>query len=228
MNGCTFTHCGANLKALPSGALWWAEHGILTVSDLHLGKAERSARRGGPILPPYEVTETLQRLDGLLAETRAATVICLGDSFDDLTAADHLPEEARLWLLRLMAGRRWIWIAGNHDAGPTSLGGEHRDELTEGGLTFRHIADPKARAEVSGHYHPKATLHSRGTAITRPCFLCDERRLILPAFGAFTGGLRCTSEVLASIMQPGAIAILTGPNPVRIPMPRIASSRASA
>lgn len=228
MNGCSFTHSGAALTALPSGALWWAERGILTVSDLHLGKAERTARRGGPMLPPYEVTETLQRLDTLLAQTRAATVICLGDSFDDLTAADSLEEDARLWITRLQAGRRWIWIAGNHDAGPGTLGGEYRAEVTAGPLTFRHIADPAARGEVSGHYHPKATLHARGSAITRPCFLCDADRIILPAFGAFTGGLRCTSDVLANLMLPSATAILTGPSPVRIPMPRAASSRTSA
>ncbi len=220
MNTHSFTFAGARLQALGSGALHWPEAGLLVVSDLHLGKSERIARRSGLQLPPYETRETLSRLEADIEATGAAQVLCLGDSFDDPAAAMSLSEEEVLWITRLQAGRRWIWVEGNHDPGPLALGGEHRAELTLGPLTFRHIAAEGASGEVSGHYHPKASLSARGRSITRPCFLLDATRLILPAYGAYTGGLRSRDPALCSLMAPGALAILTGPIPRAIPMPR--------
>ncbi|MFW8596193.1 ligase-associated DNA damage response endonuclease PdeM [Cribrihabitans neustonicus] len=216
MTGYEFSFCGAQLTALGSGALWWAEAQTLCVSDLHLGKAERHARRGGSALPPYETRDTLMRLAAALEQTRAACVICLGDSFDDDAAAHALPEAERQQLLALMQDRRWIWIEGNHDPAPPCFGGEHAGELALGPLTFRHIAARDAQGEVSGHYHPKARL--RGTV--RPAFLVDEARLILPAFGTYTGGLYTSAPVLAGLMGPRALAVLTGPRPLAMPMPR--------
>ena len=144
------THCitlaGTKLHALGSGALWWPEQALLCVSDLHMGKSERMARRGGSILPPYETRDTLTRLAADLDRTNARTVICLGDSFDDPGAALALAEEERLWIARLQAGRRWIWIEGNHDPGPMEMGGAHLAELSLPPLTFRHIARPGANA----------------------------------------------------------------------------------
>lgn len=204
------------LHALPSGALHWPARRLLAVSDLHLGKSARLARRAGALLPPYETRATLERLDADIAATAPATVICLGDSFDDLAAADSLDEADALWLTRLMAGREWIWVEGNHDPGPLSLGGSHRAEASFGALTFRHIADPAEMFEISGHYHPKARLAGQA----RPCFLADAQRLILPAYGAYTGGLWCENPALAGLMQPGALAILTGARARAIPMPR--------
>ncbi|MGR3801922.1 ligase-associated DNA damage response endonuclease PdeM [Marinibacterium profundimaris] len=215
-----FTLAGARLTALPSGALWWAAESLLCVSDLHLCKAERHARRGGAPLPPYETRDTLQRLSDALQATGARTVICLGDSFDDLAAARALPEAERLELTGLMAGRDWIWIEGNHDPGPVDLGGTHLAQLTMGPLTFRHIADPSARGEISGHYHPKAQVKTRLRRISRPAFLLDRDRLILPAFGTFTGGLRSTAPELSRLMRPEALAILTGQSAQPVPMPR--------
>jgi len=220
MNGLDFTLAGAALTALGSGALWWREHSLLCVSDLHLGKAERIARRGGATLPPYETRDTLNRLAADLAATEPRHVVCLGDSFDDLGAAHALPDEERQCILRLQAGRRWDWIEGNHDPGPLGLGGAHLAELNLGALTFRHIAEPGQRAEVSGHYHPKASVSARGRSISRPAFLFDSDRLILPAYGTYTGGLRSRSQALCSLMRSDACAILTGPQPVAIPMPR--------
>lgn len=215
-----FALANARLTALGSGALWWAEHRILCVSDLHLGKSERMIRRGGSALPPYETRDTLTRLATDLDSLPVQTVICLGDSFDDPGAALALSDEDRLWITRLQAGRQWIWVEGNHDPGPVELGGSHRAEVAFGALTFRHIARAGSRAEVSGHYHPKASVSMRGRSLSRPAFLCDGDRLIMPAYGTYTGGLRCSVEPLASLMQPGARAILTGPRPVMIPMPR--------
>jgi DNA ligase-associated metallophosphoesterase len=221
MNGCDITLNGARLTALGSGALWWGDHSLLCVSDLHLCKSERLARRGGPSLPPYEVRDTLTRLAADLDHTQARTVVCLGDSFDDLQAAQALPEEDRLWITRLQAGRRWIWIEGNHDPGPITLGGSHLAAFTAPPLTFRHIATTATTGEISGHYHPKVTLPTRGRRISRPAFLLDSDRLILPAYGTYTGGLHSHDGILARLMRPDATAILTGPVPVRIPMPRL-------
>lgn len=220
MNKIEFSFAGQNLSALPSGALWWPERQLLCVSDLHLGKSERMARRGGAILPPYESQDTLDRLAKDLEHTRAATVICLGDSFDDLNASLSLPGPEKLRIATLQAGRRWIWIEGNHDPGPVELGGTHLAEWTCDTLTFRHIAQSGAQGEISGHYHPKATLRAGGRSITRPAFLFDSNRLILPAFGTYTGGLRSSDQVLTDLMEPKTLAILTGARPQMIPMPR--------
>ncbi|GAA0289922.1 ligase-associated DNA damage response endonuclease PdeM [Rhodovulum strictum] len=218
MTAHPLTLSGALLSALPSGALYWAEAGLLAVADLHLGKAERLARRGGTLLPPYDSAETLTRLEAEIARTAPQVVVCLGDSFDDDAAARALPPGAEDRLLRLMAGRRWVWIAGNHDPGPATLPGTHLAEMRQGPLTFRHIARPGETAEISGHYHPKARLSLGGRRVSRPCFLADAARVILPAFGAYTGGLASDAPVLDALMGPGAVAILTGPRALAVPM----------
>lgn len=219
MNEHHFILAGTDLAARASGALWWPERQVLVVSDLHLGKSERIARLGGAMLPPYESQDTLARLDAEIAKTDPKTVICLGDSFDDSAAVTGLQDDIQTWLMRLMAGRRWIWIEGNHDPGPVDLGGTHLAELPLPPLTFRHIAEAGASGEVSGHYHPKATVKTRGRSISRPCFLYDSDRLILPAFGTYTGGLRSNSPVLATLMRPEARAVLTGSVACVVPMP---------
>lgn len=220
MNDLPFTFCGASLRALPSGALHWPDQAALIVSDLHLGKAERTARRGGPILPPYEVIETLDRLLEDVARTQSQTVVCLGDSFDDLAAARATQTAVADRLAPAMAGRRWIWIEGNHDPGPVAIGGEHHSEFTLASLTFRHIAQPTTPGEISGHYHPKARIRLRGRTITRRCLLIDDTRLILPAYGTYTGGLFTHDWALADLMAANAKAILIGPTPTALPMPR--------
>jgi uncharacterized protein len=222
MTGYDFTCAGAELTALPSGALWWPAERLLAVADLHLGKAERIARRGGSLLPPFETADTLARLDVDIAATQPATVVCLGDTFDDRAAAEALPEEALLWIARLQAGREWIWVEGNHDPGPLALAlaGTHRAALALGPLIFRHIADAAANGEVSGHYHPKARIAAPSARIARPCFLIDAARVILPAYGTYTGGLPTDSAALSDLMRPGARAVLLGKRLHAIPMPR--------
>lgn len=215
MHHALFFH-GETLHLLPSGGLYWPARKLLAVSDLHLGKSERLARCGGALLPPYETQATLEKLDRDIEATRAETVICLGDSFDDLAALDGIEDSARLWLNRLIAGRDWTWITGNHDPGPIEIGGTHRAELKLRPFTFRHIAEPLEKAEISGHYHPKASLAGQ----TRPCFLADAARLILPAYGIYTGGLRAHDPALTTLMAKDALAILTGPRVLAIPMPR--------
>ncbi len=216
MNAYAFPFAGEILLALPSGALHWPSQALLCISDLHLGKTERLARRGGALLPPYETRETLCRLESDLTATDARQVVCLGDSFDDDAAARGLGEDEAGWLSRLMAGRDWTWIAGNHDPAPLAFSGSHRAEVRLGPLTFRHIAGADPDAEISGHYHPKASIAGR----SRPCFLIDEARVILPAYGCYTGGLRSSNSVLTALMQPGSRAVLTGKRALVLPMPR--------
>jgi hypothetical protein len=214
MNAYHFSFCDTLCHALPSGALYLPDHKVLCVSDLHLGKSERVARRSGVMLPPYEVQETLQKLESDIAVTGPDCVICLGDSFDDLDAAASLDEDMQLWLARLQAGKRWIWIEGNHDPGPVDLGGTHLNETRIGTLTFRHIATADS-GEISGHYHPKHRITGR----SRPAFLFDEERLIMPAYGAYTGGLSSQSGDLRRLFSKPVMAIMTGhkaiPAPVR-------------
>ncbi|WP_397542399.1 ligase-associated DNA damage response endonuclease PdeM [Roseovarius salis] len=220
MTGHDFTLAGAPLVALGSGALYWPGRGVLCVSDLHLGKSERRARLGSGYLPPYETQDTLARLEADLKATGPATVICLGDSFDDRAAAEALREEERLWIAALQAGRRWIWIEGNHDPGPVELGGTHLAELPLPPLTFRHVARPGQSGEISGHYHPKTTLRTRGGAITRAAFLIDADRVIMPAYGTYTGGLRSDTPPLSGLMRPATVAVLTGDTPRPVPLHR--------
>ena len=220
MAGLPFTLAGAQLTALGSGALWWEERSILCVSDLHLGKSERTARRGGTHLPPYETQDTLIRLENDIQHTNAGTVICLGDSFDDTLAADALNEQERLWISRMQAGRRWVWIEGNHDPGPIGLGGSHLSELPLPPLTFRHIAKPGKSGEISGHYHPKVKVQTRLRTVSRPAFLFDSDRVILPAYGTYTGGLRSSDAALTTLMRKEARAIMTGQTPRLVAMPR--------
>lgn len=213
MNAHAFELSGVLLHALPAGALWAPQTRTLTVSDLHLGKSDRVARRTGRMLPPYETRATLDKLDAVIDATAPARVICLGDSFDDLSAADSLDDAEKMQIARQQAGRDWIWIEGNHDPGPVDLGGRHLTQFSDGPLAYRHIATA-ATAEISGHYHPKCGV--RGG--TRPAFLIDRDRVILPAFGAFTGGLNARHATLRSLMAPDALAVLTGKRAMPVPL----------
>jgi len=194
VNGCA-------LIPHPSGALIWPERRLIVVADLHLEKGSSYAPRGR-FLPPYDSRATLAVLERVITENRAEQVICLGDSFHDQEAAARLSPQEVATIRHLTAARRWTWIAGNHDpAPPKQLGGEIADELTVGPLVFRHQAleDASAPGELSGHYHPKATVATRSQRITTRCFVTDGTRAILPSFGAYTGGLDVLDPAITSL-----------------------------
>ncbi len=207
MNGHAFTLCGAALVARPSGALWWPAARLLAVADLHLGKAERLARRGGPLLPPYETADTLARLAAEVDALAPATVLCLGDSFDDPDAALGLAESAGRDLARLAAGRLWVWIAGNHDPGPPGPGATHRGMWREGPLAFRHIALPEAAGEVSGHYHPKARIGglmlASSTKIDRKVFTVRGEDVIRGEVCQYGSGLAGSMAKIIAALDAG-------------------------
>jgi len=206
---------GEWLVPRPSGALHWPTRRLLAIGDLHLGRSERTAREGGALLPPYESLDTLARLEAEVEALKPRIVICLGDSFDDLGAAEGLAEEVRARIERLAAGRRWIWVAGNHDPGPVELPGTHLAEVGLGPVAFRHIAEAErppgpGEGEVSAHFHPRASLSRRGQRMRRRCFLADEQRVILPAFGTYTGGLDARHPAFDALLSAGARAYLIG------------------
>lgn len=204
MTGYAFDWHGLRLHARPSGALHWPEGGWLIVADLHLGKSERMARRGGALLPPYEGLATLERLGADIAETAPRMVVSLGDGFDDDAAAAALDDPVCAGLSRLMAGRDWWWIAGNHDpAACPRIGGHHADELPLGRVTLRHAAGDSP--DITGHYHPAIRLAGQRAR----AFLIGADHLILPAFGAYTGGMDAGEAVLARLTGGGmAVACL--------------------
>jgi hypothetical protein len=204
---------GVELQADVTGALLWPARRLAVVADLHFEKATAFAARG-QLLPPYDTAASLDKLEGVVARHRVERLICLGDSFHDSGAAGRLDPAQAARLKGLTARLDWTWIAGNHDpAPPEDWGGRVAAEVTEGALTFRHEAAPAARGgEVSGHYHPKASVAVRGRRITAPCFVTDGRRLILPAFGAFTGGLNVLDPAISRLFRKGFQATLLGRN----------------
>jgi DNA ligase-associated metallophosphoesterase len=213
-----FTLNSARLTALPSGALWWSQLGLLCVSDLHFGKSNRLAHKGRAALSPNENRNTLARLERDILKQNPQTIVCLGDSFDDLAAFEEMEEQDHRWLTYLIAGRSWVWIEGDHDPGPVDIGGTHLAQYKAGPLWFRHIADPDQQGEISGHFHPKIHVKTKGHSISAPCFVIDDTRVILPAYGTFTGGLRADNTALTELMSVNSIAVLTGKQAQPVPM----------
>ena len=179
---------GVTLVADLSGALFWEQQRLLVVSDLHLEKGSSFAARG-VLLPPWDTVATLGRLNAVIARHDPRTVIALGDSFHDRSAHQRLSGTDRNAIAGLQLRRDWIWISGNHDpALPSDLGGVVASEVAVGPIMFRH--EPTgAVGEIAGHLHPKARVSTRGRSMERRCFACDGMRAVMPAFGAFAGGL---------------------------------------
>jgi uncharacterized protein len=206
------TVAGVTLAADLSGALFWEEERLLVVSDLHLEKGSSFANRG-VLLPPYDTAATLGRLGAVIARHDPRTVIALGDSFHDRDAHGRLSAPDRAAIAALQMRRDWIWIAGNHDpALPDDLGGAVASEVAIGPLVFRH--EPTgAIGEIAGHLHPKARVATRGRSVERRCFAADGERVVMPAFGAYTGGLSIRDIAFAKIFQTlGFVAHVLGDN----------------
>ena len=220
MDGVSFSLAGAQLLALGSGALWWPETRILCVSDLLLGSATATRPQTAQDHTSHSTRDTLIRLETDLQLTHAATVVCLGDSFDMPDTGSTLPEHDRLWISRLQAGRRWVWIEGVHDAGPVALGGSHLAVLPVPPLSFRHQAMSTQSGEVSGYFHPRVQMQTRLRSTSRPAFLFDSDRVILPSYAGQTRPRPGHEDTLSTLMRREAKAIVTGPTPRIIDMPR--------
>jgi DNA ligase-associated metallophosphoesterase len=217
----TIAVAGVALVADCAGALYWPEEGALVVADLHLEKGSSYAARG-VLLPPYDTVATLSRLAAVIARHDPRMVIALGDSFHDRDAHERLSAPDRDALGAMQARRDWIWISGNHDpALPSDLGGVVASEVAIGPIAFRH--EPTgAIGEIAGHLHPKARVATRGRSMERRCFASDGERAVMPAFGAYTGGLNIRDMAFARIFgTPGFMAHVLGDNRVH----SIAASR---
>lgn len=207
--------CGSPVVMRCSGALWLEAERTLVVADLHLEKGSSYAAYG-QMLPPYDTRETLRRLEVEVDALAPAVVILLGDTFHDRRSEDRLASDDADRLRLLATGRRLIWVIGNHDAdGPQALPGEVADELTLAGLTFRH--EPQAGrqpGEVAGHLHPAARVKAPRGIVRRRCFITDGERIILPAFGAYAGGLNVRNVAFAGIFAGHPLAGVLGPSRV--------------
>lgn len=194
-----------------SGALVWPDERLLVVADLHLEKGSSFARRGS-VIPPYDSRASLERLVEVFERWSPDRVISLGDSFHDPDASARLSEADRRQIRSLTACVDWMWVSGNHDPSPPSdLGGRSAEEVVIGDIVFRHLPDEGTdQPEIAGHLHPKASVSARGRRVARPCFVSDHRRLLLPAFGAYTGGLNVLDPAVASLFPGDYHAYLLG------------------
>ena len=202
---------GERLMLDPMGALVWPATGLMAVSDLHLEKGTAYARKG-MLLPPWDTHATLDRLTLLLRRWQPRMVVALGDSFHDNGGAARLPLGELARLNAMTEAHRFIWVLGNHDPDPPSnIGGEWVERFDTDPLVFRHqaiaAADP---GEVVGHHHPKAMIPARGTNVSRPCFVTDGLRMMMPAFGAYTGGLDVRDPAIARLFPRGGRVFLLG------------------
>jgi uncharacterized protein len=214
MRASVVSLAGISLLADPSGAIVWEEQSLLVVSDLHLEKGSSFAARG-VLLPPYDTVATLSRLALVIARHDPHVVIALGDSFHDREAHARLSADDRDALGALQSRRDWIWISGNHDpAIPAGLGGVVAAEVAIGPIAFRH--EPTGVAgEIAGHLHPKARVPTRGRTVERRCFACDGERAVMPAFGAYAGGLSIRDQAFTKIFgAPDFMAHVLGDNRV--------------
>ena len=196
----------ARLQPTPHGALWWPGQKTLIVSDLHFEKGSAFAARG-VLLPPYDTRSTLTRLAALMAKLKPAHVISLGDAFHDGGAEARMDEGDAVALEQLVASARWTWMLGNHDpAPPKRFGGEIAVAKRIGPLVFRHEpTEGPAEGEIAGHLHPCARVRADGRILRRRCFATDGMRLVMPAFGAYAGGLNVLDEAFSQIL-PAPVA----------------------
>lgn len=207
------------VTALPDGALWVAEAKTLIVSDLHLEKGSSFALRG-QMLPPYDTHAALLKLTDLMLRLQPDIIVSLGDSFHDTGGPARMDARDRELLRLLMSRCDWVWVEGNHDGrAPETLGGALHETLHVGSLVLRHHpTEAAAPGEIAGHLHPCARVTGRGTSTRRRCFATDGSRIVMPAFGKFTGGLNVCDDAFANIFPHGATALMLGKDRV-LPAP---------
>lgn len=199
-----------------AGCLLFPDDGTLVVADLHFEKGSAFAARGDAWLPPYDTAATIGRLEQVCRRYRPRRVVSLGDTLHDLAGAERMPASHMARLRRLVDGHDWLWVAGNHDpAPPPELGGAVAPVARIGDVMLRHDVETAgegglAAGEVIGHYHPKAAVRTRGRRIGGRCFATDGRRMILPAFGAYAGGLNVLDPAISGLLAPAFRVFLIG------------------
>ena len=212
MTNTEFQFNGERMLADLSGALIWPEKSTVVVSDLHLAKGTSYANKG-IFLPPYDSIETLSVLNSVLTHYSPNRVICLGDSFHDDAAAKRLRSEEKNIIRQFTRSYDWVWITGNHDPAPTTtLGGTIVSHIGISNLIFRHITIGEgAVGEISGHFHPKARFKIKGKTLSTRCFILDDtNKVILPAFGTYTGGLDISHPTIQALFSANYMVLLLG------------------
>jgi uncharacterized protein len=212
--GYAFTLHQTPVVALPQALLYLPRSKTLVASDLHFEKGSAFAAKGA-LLPPFDTSETLTRLEAVIDALRPQTLIALGDSFHDVLADTRLHESDKTRLLALSASLNAIWIEGNHDPEvPSWLHGPRCANLTHDGLHFTHEPSGTIAGEVAGHLHPCARVTGKsGRSLRRRCFVSDGRTLIMPAFGAFTGGLSITDAAFEGLFAKSPVALIASGTP---------------
>jgi DNA ligase-associated metallophosphoesterase len=206
----SFLFRGEQMLLDPGGVLVWPRLSLMAVADLHLEKGSACAR-GGQLVPPFDSRITLHRLAALVARHAPQTLVAVGDSFHDGEASRRLSAPDLALLAGIARLTRLVWVQGNHDPlPPPGIPGSCLDRFAVSGIVFRHQALPGAAGEISGHFHPKARVETRAGGIVRPCFLCGADKIMLPSFGAYTGGLDILSPAIAAHFPAGAQAFLLG------------------
>ena len=186
-----------------SGAAYASAQGTLIVADLHLEKGSRAASKGR-LLPALDSRDTLLRLKRAVEAYRPERVVCLGDSFDDNLASERMADADKDGLASLCASvGEWLWLSGNHDPeAPIFCGGGTANQIEIGGAILCHEpAAARASPQIVGHLHPKASVPAGGCHFSGPCFCVSEDLLIMPAFGAYAGGLSCRSRAIRSLLK---------------------------
>ena len=210
--GCRLEVNGTTVVARLSGALWIERVRTLAAGDLHFEKGSAYGARSGQLLPPYDTMATLDRLEAEVAALKPERIVLMGDTFHDRWAEERLTPDVVAQLAALGQGRTVVWLAGNHDPEPPrGLSGEVAEDLAIEGLLLTHEPHPgPAAGEVAGHLHPVATVSGYGARVRRRCFVTDGRRLILPAFGAYAGGLNVTDRAFAGLFEQPPTALILG------------------
>lgn len=211
-----------------SGALWLAQERMLVVADLHLEKGSAYAARG-QLLPPYDTRETLDRLEREIAALAPRCVVLLGDTLHDGEASIRIAETERARIAALSNRVRLIWVRGNHDPdGAGDLGGETAPLVKVAGLTLQHDPSPgPVVGEIAGHLHPCARIQGPAGGVRRRCFASDGRRLILPAFGAYAGGLNLRDSAFANLFERPPVGFALGRSVTAVAYERLSPDRAS-
>lgn len=209
MTAAPITFAGQRVMLDPSGVAVFPARRLLVVADLHLEKGSSLAARGAA-LPPYDSRATLERLWRAVRLWRPARTVALGDSFHDRHGHVRLDADARARLAAIAQLTEMVWVLGNHDPlPPQGLPGTAHAEWREESITFRHEGGG-GMPEVCGHHHPRARIATRGRSISRPCFVASPSRLMLPSFGAYTGGLDVRDPAIAGLFRRGARLFLLG------------------
>ncbi|PIB24031.1 hypothetical protein BFP76_01915 [Amylibacter kogurei] len=205
-----FNFSGEKLVANHSGSLWWPNEKLLCVSNIHLAKSAQHSKAYKNMLPPFHTQESLARLGDDIKRLNPEIVVCLGNSFDELKSLDSLHSVDHKRLSALTAGRRWVWIDGDSNAGPVDLGGSHKNVFHHKDICFRNQATQTGVREISGYYNPSKIVNANGKTTNHRCFMVDDNRIIMPAFSQGDEPSHANNTTLDLLMHDSAIAITLG------------------